>query len=147
MPIRWAIAIAALGIAAGGIGTPVMAQDAAREKATTAAQQLVAKLRAACESEVKLRGVLVEADEPHDGLLSLKGTIDRREQASVLEAEARRLLEETPAWKADIPAGVSASKMTVFPIRSEVLPKLRADMAKADRACGGQSGLVPPDSD
>ena len=126
-----AIAMAAVLFATGGSCIPVMAQDAPKERATTAAQQLVAKLRAACERELKLRGVFVEADEPKGSLLSLKGTIDRREQASVIEAEAKRLLEETPSWKTDVPAGVSASKMIVFPIRSDVLPKLRADMAKA----------------
>ena len=94
---------------------------------------------------LKLRGAFVEADEPKGGLLSLKGTIDRREQAGLIEAEAKRLLEETPAWKADVPGGVSASKLIVFPIRKDVLPKLRRH-GESGRT-GGQSGLVPADSD
>ncbi len=126
-----AIAMAAFELAAWGRGAAVMGQDVPKEIATTGVQQLVAKLRAACESEIKLRGVFVEAGEPQGGLLSLKGTIDRREHAGLIEAAAKRLLEETPAWKADFPGGVSASKLIVFPIRSEVLPKLRTDMAKA----------------
>ncbi len=131
----------ALGIVLGGHAVPALGQDAGRERATTPSQQLIAKLRAACESDPKLRGALVEGDEPQGGVLSLKGTIDRQAQAGLIEEEAKRLLEESPAWKTDLPGGASASKMIVFPIRSELLPKLRAQFAKASADPAGGPSL------
>ncbi len=136
-----AIGMVTLGILLSGHAAPALGQDAGREHAATTSQQLIAKLRAACESDSKLRGALVEGDEPREGVLSLKGTIDRREQAALIEDEARRLLEESPAWKADIPGGTSASKMIVFPIRSALLPKLRAEFAKASADPAGGPSL------
>ena len=79
-------------------------QDVPEKRAATAAEQLVAKLRAACESDPKLRGASVQANEPQDGVLALMGTIDRDEQKGLIEAEAMRLLDATPAWKGRCPA-------------------------------------------
>jgi hypothetical protein len=141
MRIRCAIGMVALGIASVGRAAPVIRQDGPEKQTTTSAQQLVAKLRAACESNSKLRGALVESADPQGGVLSLKGTIDRQEQAGLIEEEAKRLLEESPAWKADFPGGASATKMIVFPIKSDVLPKLRAQFAKASALPAGGPSL------
>ena len=44
-------------------------------------------------------------------------------------------------WKARIPGGVVASKLVVFPIRSELLPRLRRDLARAGADPSGRPGL------
>jgi hypothetical protein len=126
-----AIPWVALGILLGGHSVRAIGQDASTDRTTTAAAQLLAKLRAACESDPALRGALIQQTEPQDGVLRLTGTLDRAEQGGLIETEAKRLLDESPAWKTQMPGGVSATEMIVFPIRSDLLPKLRAEFAKA----------------
>jgi hypothetical protein len=136
-----AIPLVSLGIVLGGYFVGAVGQDVSKDRATTAAEKLLAKLRAACESDPKLRGILLGQDEPQDGVLSLTGTIDRAEQGALIEAEAARLLEASPEWKVPMPRGVSAREMSVFPIRSDLLPKLRADFAKETALPGGNPSL------
>ena len=126
---RRAIWPVALLILLSGHRAGALAQDAQQDRATTPAEQLVAKLKAACMSDLKLHGALVQRGDLKEGKLSLHGTIDSQEQAGLLEAAAARLVEASPRWKEAFPDGLSASSMVVFPIKSELLPKLRADFA------------------
>lgn len=138
---RRAVQLVMLGVLLGGSATRAAAQDAPESRKATAAEQLVARLRSACESDPKLRGASVQANEPQDGVLALMGTIDREEQKGLIEAEATRLLEASPAWKAQMPRGVTTSEMTVFPVRSDLLPKLRAEFAKTGPLPSGDPSL------
>jgi hypothetical protein len=129
--------------------TAARGQDAPAEPAATAARQLVARLRAACETEFELRGALLQGDELRDGILSLTGTVDRDEQRRSLEDAARRLLDESPPWKSQIPRGVSAAKLLVFPIRSEFVRRLQEDFARGTgdpaAAPDGTTKSIPPE--
>ena len=88
------ISFVLFGIGLGGTERKLLGQEAAKNQETTAAEQLVAKLKAACMSSPPLRGALIrQADVPRDGTLTLSGTIDREEQAGLIEAEAKRLLD------------------------------------------------------
>jgi hypothetical protein len=144
---RSIVGLAGLGmVLAGGVAAAI-GQDSPDKPAATAASQLVARLKAACASDTKLRGVLIKGDELHDGVLSLAGTIDRIEQVELIEGEARRLLDASPSWKVQIKSGVSASKMIVFPIRSDLLPRLQRDFAAATAeraAVPGAVGKIDP---
>jgi hypothetical protein len=137
------ISFVLLGIGLGGTERKLLGQEAAKNQETTAAEQLVAKLKAACMSSPPLRGALIrQADVPRDGTLTLSGTIDREEQAGLIEAEAKRLLDGSPAWKAQIPHGVVAAKMVVFPLVSDLLPRLRSDFASAGPDRSGDPSLL-----
>ncbi len=114
---------------------PPVAGSAARD-------QIIARLKEACESDPGLHGSSVQGGELRDGALRLHGTIDRREQADRLEAEARRLLAEEPAWKKEASGGVSASNLVLFPIRSELLPKLRRQFSQAGEDAVGRPNLL-----
>ncbi len=126
----WAVVIAGLVLLSPQHDAP--GQDAAASSAPAAVRQIVARLKLACESKDGLRGALVQPGELKDGTLILAGTVDRAEQAGLIEAEARQLLDDTPAWKAQIPGGVSAANLIVFPVRSDLLPRLRREFAKAN---------------
>ena len=81
-------------------------------------------------SDLKLHGALVQRGDLKEGKLSLHGTIDSQEQAGLLRGRGpARLVEASPRWKEAFPDGLSASSMVVFPIKSELLPKLCADFA------------------
>ena len=90
--------------------------------------------KAACESRIKISvcALIQHAGEPEDGKhCGCRAQSIAAEQAGLIEAEAQRLLDATPAWKAQIPGGVVASKMKVFPLVSDLLPRLRRDFAAA----------------
>ncbi len=129
-----------LGLAASP--SPATAQEAPARSGPDAVGQVVAKLRSACESVEELRGAFVQAGRIEDGRLTLTGTIDRAEQAALIEAEGKRLLESSAPWKAMIPGGVIATKLVVFPIRSGLLPQLRRDFARAGADPSGRPGLL-----
>jgi hypothetical protein len=148
---NWAQAVFLLvsfGIVAWpGSGPAARAQEAAPptaspEKEKTAAEQVVSRLQQACAAKPALLGVLVQKGELADGVLKLTGTLDRKEQAAALEAEARQLLDPEPAWKAQMTGGASAAGMPVLPVRSELLPKLRQDLAAAPPDEAGRPGLL-----
>ena len=80
----------------------------------------------------RIRSCEGQGDEPRDGAVFLTGTIDRQDQAGLIEALAGRLLDSEPEWKRHLPGGVNTSRLRVFAIRSELLPKLRADFANAN---------------
>ena len=65
-----------------------------------------------------------------NGKLVLTGTVDRAGQARLLETEAQKLLDASPAWKAEMPKGVDASPLAVLPVRSELLPAVRSEFAR-----------------
>ena len=121
-----------LGFSVAGLRSTAMGQDALTKRAPGAVEQIVARLKSACESDPALRGARVQHGELNDGTLSLTGTIDRAEQVGLIEAEGQRLLEATPLWKAQVPGGVSAAKLILFPVRSELLPRLRSELARAN---------------
>ena len=120
-----------------GLGLGLGFESAARAKdpapvvdpKSPAAVKLVARLREACATKPELLGILVQSGELAGGVLQISGTIDRQEQAAVLEAHSRRILDEEPALKALIPGGVSASGMPILPVRSTLLGKIRHDFA------------------
>jgi hypothetical protein len=117
-------------------------QDAPAQPATGMADQVVARLKSACESDADLRGALIQRGELEDATLMLSGTIDRAGQAGRIEVEARRLLAASPSWKARISGGVSAAKLIVFPVRSELVPRLRHDFAGANSGPKALPGLL-----
>ncbi len=132
-----------VGVGLAASPPPAPAQQAPGGAAPDAtAVQVVAKLRSACETETNLRGAHVQDGEIAGGTLILTGTIDRAEQRGLLEDEGRRLVDSAAAWKARIPGGVVASKLVVFPIRSELLPRLRRDLARAVANPAGRPGLT-----
>lgn len=132
--VRWAWSAAVLGIGLGtAIGSVAHARNAARveNQKSPAHAPIVARLKEACATKPELFGVLVQEGDLAGGVLRLSGTLDRKTQVAVLEAQAGEILDRQPAWKAEMPGGVSASGMAILPVRSELLPKLRRDFASA----------------
>ena len=131
----WIIVLIGLGSGLAGPLSASNGQEARARRAPAAVRELVAGLKSACESEAELRGALIQSGEPNQGALVLSGTIDRAEQVGLIEAEARRLLDAKPAWKAQFPRGVSAAKLIVFPVRSDLLARFQSGFAreKADK--------------
>jgi hypothetical protein len=124
-----------LGLTTGPARDAALGQDgqpAASSNIESAARdRIVARLKAVCESDPELHGGLVKTGELRGGRLRLIGTVDRREQAERLEAAARKLLDEEPGWKEQVPGGVTAQGMVVLPVRSVLLPHLRRGFASA----------------
>jgi hypothetical protein len=135
-------ALLALGFGLAGPRSAAIGQDAPARPAPDVAEQVIARLKSACESESPLHGALIQDGELKDGTLVLSGTVDRAEQAGAIEARARRWLDDTPSWKAHIPRGVEAAKLVVLPVRSELLPRLRRDFAGAGAGPAARPGLL-----
>ena len=91
------------------------------------------------------RGV-VQAGRIEDGTLTLSGTIDRAEQAALIEAEARRLLE-AGAVEGQVPGGVaprswSSSRSGAACCRSSAATsRRRAPIRRAGRGCLQQTRI------
>jgi hypothetical protein len=132
MRTAWTIVLLGLGFGLANPQSTATGQDTGTKRPTAAAEQIVARLKSASESDTALRGARVQHGELKDGTLSLTGTIDRAEQVGLIEAEGQRLLEATPLWKARVPGGVSAAKLILFPVRGTLLPRLRSDLARAN---------------
>jgi len=129
MRIVSTVAVAALELTFALSCAAVMGQDAPGKPAASAADRVLARLKAACESDSKLRGALLSGGAVRDGVLALSGTVDHAGQVASIEDAGTQLLDASPSWKEQIPGGVSAAKLTVFPIRSDLLKRLQKDFA------------------
>jgi hypothetical protein len=128
----WPFILLGLGSGLAGVPSTAIGQDARVKLPTAAVEQIVARLKSVCESDGALRGARVQRGELKDGTLSLTGTIDRAGQVGLIEAEAQRLLDASPSWKAQVPGGVSAAKLIFFPVRGALLPRLRSDLVRGN---------------
>ncbi len=86
--------------------------------------------KAACQSDSKLRGAFLSgAARCVTAFLALSGTVDNAGQVTSIEDAGTQLLDASPTLKEQINRGVSAAKLTVFPIRSDLLKRLQKDFA------------------
>ena len=125
-----------------GLGVLAAREAATAQDTPDPTEQIVASLKSFCESDAVLRGTSIQKPEFKDGTLTLSGTIDRQGHAVLIEAEAKRLLDASPSWRAKMPGGVSAKKLVIFPLRSEFLPKLRLEIAKEAAKPPARPGLL-----
>ena len=117
--------IAAVMLLGGFAPGVARGEDAQR----TAQDAVLKKLRAECATVLALRGARVQGSDVRGGRLELSGTLDQAEQAEPLAEAARRIIESEPTWRDRFPNGASAQGMSLFPIRSDYLRRLRRDFA------------------
>lgn len=126
--LHWLLFIGLTTLAAS-TGVAQNTQPSASQLPAELETRFLNQMRRTCELESSLRGVRVLDITLLDGVLLLEGLVDQESQDREVQQEAESIVQSFPDLRELVPKGVSVERMQPFPIRSEHLPALQAELA------------------